>query len=652
MTDTTLPQSDCNSDHTTEPEDRGSGDAWSGRLLAPLLAHLESLCADIVRVEAEFEPQLHETHDGYQKSARNLVHYLALRRHDLRELQEKLAALGLSSLGRTESHVVAGLNAVVGILQRLAGRARHTVWRARAIDFGEGKALLHAHTQALLGSRPAQRGVRIMVTMPSEAAHDYELVKQLLTRGMDCMRINCAHDDSDAWGAMVANLRRAKQEVGRECRVLMDVAGPKLRTGSIAAETQVVKWSPQRDLYGRVTAPAHVWITSIENPAEPPLAVDATLRISNELLGGVRTGDCLTFTDLRGKSRVLEVQKALGESRWATATQTAYLRAGSVLQLLHVPKSTRRAKASGGAEVGVPALNKQFLLLKAGDRLLVTRAPLPGKPAIYDGERLVAPASISCTLPTVFADVRPNEQIWFDDGKIGGVIEAVEPEVIHVRITMAKPAGDKLGADKGINLPDSRLRLPGLTEKDVRDLAFIAEHADLVGLSFVKGADDIRRLQDQLAHLHADHLGIVLKIETRSGFERLPHLLLAAMRGPCVGVMIARGDLAVECGYERLAEVQEEIIWVCEAAHIPVIWATQVLENLAKKGVPSRAEITDAAMGERAECVMLNKGPHLVDAVRMLDDILRRMETHQSKKSARLRSLRLSTTTAEGSPQR
>ena len=87
-------------------------------------------------------------------------------------------------------------------------------------------------------------------------------------------------------------------------------------------------------------------------------------------------------------------------------------------------------------------------------------------------------------------------------------------------------------------------------------------------------------------------------------------------------------------------------LWVCEAAHVPVIWATQVLEGLAKKGVPSRAEITDAAMSERAECVMLNKGPLLIDAVRVLDDILRRMEAHQSKKTARLRPLRLSTTLA------
>ena len=117
-------------------------------------------------------------------------------------------------------------------------------------------------------------------------------------------------------------------------------------------------------------------------------------------------------------------------------------------------------------------------------------------------------------------------------------------------------------------------------------------------------------------------------------------MLLAAMRTPCCGVMIARGDLAVECGFERLAEVQEEILWICEAAHVPVIWATQVLETLAKKGMPSRAEITDAAMGERAECVMLNKGPHITEAMRTLHDILRRMQAHQSKKRPLLRALR------------
>ena len=107
--------------------------------------------------------------------------------------------------------------------------------------------------------------------------------------------------------------------------------------------------------------------------------------------------------------------------------------------------------------------------------------------------------------------------------------------------------------------------------------------------------------------------------------------------------MIARGDLAVEAGFERLAELQEEILWLCQAAHLPVVWATQVLDSLAKEGLPTRAEVTDAAMSERAECVMLNKGPFVVEAVRTLDDILGRMESHQHKKTPTLRALGVAT---------
>ena len=162
-----------------------------------------------------------------------------------------------------------------------------------------------------------------------------------------------------------------------------------------------------------------------------------------------------------------------------------------------------------------------------------------------------------------------------------------------------------------------------------------------MGYSFVRSESDIAALQSQLKVLGGDHLGIVLKIETRQAFEDLPYLLLAAMRGQMAGVMIARGDLAVECGYERTGELQEEIMWIAEAARLPVIWATQVLETVAKTGQPSRAEITDAAMAERAECVMLNKGRYVIQAVRMLDDVLRQMQSHQTKKVSLLRQLKL-----------
>ncbi len=272
---------------------------------------------------------------------------------------------------------------------------------------------------------------------------------------------------------------------------------------------------------------------------------------------------------------------------------------------------------------------------------MVTRDLEPGRPGTFDERRqLLTAARIGCTLPAVFDAVRPGERIWFDDGTIGGIVKHVETDRIEVEITYARPAGSRLRAEKGINLPDTDLRVSALTDKDVADLAFVAANADLVGFSFVGDPSDVERLRACLVELGPRRTGIVLKIETRRALENLPELLLAVMSNPSAGIMIARGDRAVETGYERLAEVQEEILWIAEAAHLPVIWATQVLETLAQTGQPSRSEITDAAMGERTECVMLNKGPHVVDAITVLDGILRRMQDHQRKKRSLLRRLR------------
>ena len=164
----------------------------------------------------------------------------------------------------------------------------------------------------------------------------------------------------------------------------------------------------------------------------------------------------------------------------------------------------------------------------------------------------------------------------------------------------------------------------------------------MLAMSFVQRPEDIEQLIAELDRLGRPALGIVLKIETRQAFAELPALLLAVMKHYPLAVMVARGDLGVEVGFERLSEVQEEILWLCEAAHVPVIWATQVLESLAREGIPSRAEVTDAAMSGRAECVMLNKGPYIVQALQFLCNVLNRMETHQQKKTALLRRLDIS----------
>ena len=598
---------------------------------------------DMVTEVARSQSGLHAVHTNYRASARNLLHYLALRRRDLRSLQRRLAALGLSSLGRAESHVLASVDTVLEVLHRLTRASwQPSPQEAPVVDFASGERLLLEHTDGLLGPASPGRGVRIMVTMPGEAADDYSLVHNLLQQGMDGMRINCAHDDPSAWLRMIEHLRRAEQSLGRSCRIVMDLAGPKLRTGPLQPGLSVVRIRPRRDGYGRVVAPARVWLTSESSPHPPPSPADALLPVPSTWLAHLDRGEDVILTDARNARRTLTVVDVTEHGCWAEATKTTYVVPGTVLRHARgaAHKNTRKAP------VGALPHGENAIALQQGDLLILTRDLKPGRPATYDrGGEILTPATIGCTIPEVFDDVRSGEAIWFDDGKIGGLIDRVAENQVFVRITQARVRGETLRGDKGINLPDSDLRLPALTAKDLDDLSFAAQHADIVELSFANSARDVELLQQHLGRL--EQPAVVLKIETQRGFRNLPEMLLTAMRTPCCGVMIARGDLAVECGFERLAEVQEEILWICEAAHVPVIWATQVLESLAKKGMPSRAEITDAAMGHRAECVMLNKGPHILSAVRTLDNILRRMQMHQAKKRAMLRELRLAHLPAE-----
>lgn len=606
-------------------------DTWDEAECKGIIEQLWTLRQSMQACEAGFAPLLQSVDTSYQASARNLAHYLALRHHDRRDLQEWLSRVGLSSLGRAESHVMANLDKVLGILHRLTGQPWVPHSTEEPVGIKSSRKLLERHTAELLGEPPQQRVVRIMVTLPSEAAHDFALVRRMVASGMDIARINCAHDGPSDWKAMAAHVRRAARATGRSVRILMDLGGPKLRTGPIASEAVVLKLKPVRDELGRVLLPAQVGIR-LAASTRTVTGASAHVGIEAACLAQLEVGDQLDLVDARGAKRTLRLVQRDEAGFLAECSQTAYLVPQTRLQ-------QRPARGAHAETVLADLPRKDGLLhLERGNFLRLTGADVGAVPRRARGKHPIP--TVSCTLPEVFAQVRVGERIGFDDGRIGGVIRRVEPKWLEIEITQARDSGEKLAGDKGINLPDSQLCLPALTKKDRQDLALVAQFADMVGLSFVQQASDVRSLRERLHELGKAELGIVLKIETRRAFENLPELLFAAMASQAVGIMIARGDLAVECGYERLAEVQEEILWAAEASHMPVIWATQVLENLAKTGLPSRAEITDAAMGERAECVMLNKGPHIIEAMQTLDDILRRMQAHQTKKRSLLRALR------------
>jgi pyruvate kinase len=281
---------------------------------------------------------------------------------------------------------------------------------------------------------------------------------------------------------------------------------------------------------------------------------------------------------------------------------------------------------------------KDGIPVKVGEHIHLTKRATLGKKSTFGkkGEQLEK-AEVGVLLPQIIDDARPGDIILFDDGMIRAKVIDKKRDDLEIIITDCYKS--KLSSHKGINLPNTKLNLPALTESDIENLSFICKHADIVGYSFVRTGADVRKLYSELGKNNAEDIGVVFKIENQEAFENLPDILFEGMVRNKIGVMIARGDLAIEIGFERISEVQNQILWLCEAAHVPVIWATQVLDNLAKTGIPTRAEISDAAQGALAECVMLNKGPYINEAIRVLKDVLIRMEGHSFKKKNELRVL-------------
>jgi pyruvate kinase len=586
------------------------------------LDELKTLRDAMERIEIEEQATLAAIAPRFQASAINLLHFIAFHRNNHPGLQMAMREAGLCSLGGCDGHLHASLSTVIGVLQKLEGLPAETSSPSAAPSSLGGQALMQAHGERLLG-RPigdelGTRTAAIMVTLPSLATEQAALIAELVEAGMDIARINCGHDGPEVWNNLVALLRSAAAAAGRDVRIAMDLAGPKIRIGALPSQPGVVDARPLRNRYGTLLQSARILAVPMEGAdvqpdCQPVLAPDL-LPIRNEGWRSLTMGDHLRARDSSGRWRELTVVDRLQRGLLLSCNQRCHFTSG--LEFL-------QEGGPGKIVVGDLPAQEGDVLLRLGDRLWLTSNG-PGQ----EGEPIRG--SINCTVPEVLADLQLGERVLFDEGRIAGLIREVCPGAVEVEITQARPKGNRLRADKGINFPDSRLTIPALTSRDLTDLAFAAAHADIVSYSFVSRSADIEVLQQELEGHGREDLAVVLKIETRRAFLNLPRLLLTAMRYPRpLGVMIARGDLAIECGWEELAEIQEEILRICAAAHIPCIWATQVLDEMAKHGMPTRAEITDAAMGARAEAVMLNKGPNITATVRTLVAIVARFHPRQ-----------------------
>jgi pyruvate kinase len=366
-----------------------------------LITQLEGIKDYACRLEKRFSEELMSVHPEMKKSAANLLHYIALRRTDISSLQRKLGELGVSRLAKTEGHVMAGLNSVLQILNLIRGKEIKT--EGEFISFSEGDHLLEKNSESLLGKVPEKRRVRIMVTLPDEAADDYSIIENLLKAGMDCARINCAHGDPAFWTKIAENIKRGNRELNKNCLLNMDLSGPKLRTGSMTPGPQVLHIQPERNELGKIINPAYLILTP-ENQLNSSSAVPQ-IPLTEGFIKHVQKGDKLTLFDARGKDIVIKITGKDGSSLLAQCSESAYLITGTKINLT-------KKKKSYSAKVGFIRPLEGSIKLRKGDKLILHKEDIPGEPAVYDESgKIISPAHISCTLPEVFEDVRAGEPI-------------------------------------------------------------------------------------------------------------------------------------------------------------------------------------------------------------------------------------------------
>lgn len=572
----------------------------------------------------------------------NLLCYLVLREQNLSDLQIKLAEEGLASLAMSESNVLVSIEHV---LKHFGTKPVNTSSLCK-IEPQSGRLLKLMRTKLMFGLTPKERMTHIMVTLDSSDIYQYELIEQLLENGMDIARINCAHNTNREWKLIVETLRGAEEQVirngkgieGRRCMILMDLGGPKIRTGPMELEIRPLQITSPKDIHDRPIRLVEGFLDSEARETEvlnleretSSSFVIAISKINYGGLGSLRIGQKITFKDARdGRPRKLTVLERISPTRVRIGLEhTAFLKEGIKLEC-QINDSDNDRKCS--FTVGVTKPQPIEINVEAGNILRLYKDMRLGHAG--DSDRFGDdPAGFSCTYPRILYQVKVGHRVFIDDGRIEAVVRLSNEEYLELEIVSPHGMVAKIKSNKGMNFPDSGIKTPALTQEDIKNLDFIVKHADIVGLSFVHGPEDIYDLHEELTRRNHADMGIVAKIETSDSVHNLARTLIAGLDLPKFAVLIARGDLAVEVGFENLAFIQEDILCLCEAAHIPVVLATQILESLTESGLRSRPEIADALiMGRRAECVMLSNGPNILEAVRTLARLLSSEERYLIK---------------------
>ncbi|WP_304544485.1 pyruvate kinase [Sulfurimonas microaerophilic] len=566
------------------------------------------------------------------KSLLNLEHYMILRSKDRTKLQEKLFLLSLSSLGRSYAHVAASIDTLYDQLSCWTNQKSISKKKMKSffhISISESITESSKNAAALFGGdvveRLSKQKTAVMVTLPSHAIeNDGALIYELASSGVQVLRINTAHDDLSVWKKMsdvIGNINQTRQIEDR-IRIFVDLAGPKIRTGAIQRLSLPVKIGSNKHQSEVLLSTTQSTMPQVRDPFTLE-KIPAKIKVEEEFLSQLVPGKTVTLYGVDGKKAPIKIIEAT----------TDYVK-GIIEKKVYTDEDSHLEYKMYRSSVKDIVKQMESIRLYTGDTLVLTEKDVLGRSTkIGTNKEVVTPAIISCSFKEVSTMVQVGDPIFIDDGKIRlKVVDIVDKDIV-CEVQSTKIKGVVLKEEKGINFPETPIKTAAITEHDKDLIDGILEFVDLLGISFCQSAKDVEELQSILTSKGRTDIGIVPKIETKQAVIHMPEILRQLLKWKSSGVMIARGDLAIEVGFANLASIQEKLLDICDAAHIPVIWATQVLEGQMKNNLPSRAEVTDAAMGGRAECVMLNKGMFAAETITILRHILHEM--HQSFKKNR-----------------
>ncbi len=566
-----------------------------------LLNHLVHLWNDLLHYSS-IQSTKHEI-DPTNPSKYNLLAYLAMQQFKQEGLNNLLINEGFTSLRHIHPHVLYSLNKMINYLSQ---DSCHFIEQPPMIQSRKARELKITRCDDLFGNREND-SFPIMVTLDRSMMESPLIFRELIEAGMTIARINCAHDNIFIWRQLVQKLKAEEHKINENagkvvsnCKIYMDLAGPKIRI------KEFIKF--QKTLHIKRAGEIGYLAWNVDGWKHEDKQGTFLIHIEKEIdLQQLQPNSIIHFKDKDEKDCVFTVLEKVSPTCFKVkVNQPARLNDNTVL----ITENATRLRL-------INLQKKQVKVkLKQGECLRVYKSATYSRK--FNQKEVIL--SLGITIPTAVKSVQVGDRMFIDDGKIFAKVVHVTDEFFDAQIVLTKKSTESVMLGKGLNLPDSSVytHVSAITEADIETLSLIAPIADLIGISFVHNPADIQALRLHLGQLTDRKIGVIAKIETKSAALALANILLEGLKQDLFGVMIARGDLVVESGFEQFANVQEEILNLCQAAHLPVIWATGILEQLNKTGMPVRSELTDAYMGLRADCVMLNKGPHIVSSVKFL----------------------------------